>query len=320
MSGTTPKPNTLLFVGGLSDGIGSTPYLSDLAESLDKTSWSLFQPVLSSSYLGWGIGSLDKDVTEIGQCVDYIREYKNAKYGAGKVVLIGHSTGSQDVLHYLHATNPTGAIPTDAELTKRPSVDGAILQAPVSDREAMRNALKLGFMGRSPEKLQALYNELITLARQQTSQSEAPEALLPLHMTRELGYGPTALTSRRFLSLTSPDSPASPREDDLFSSDLSDARLRQTFGRAKDNGLLTSKLLVLVSGQDHSYADDLDKVAMIQRWKDATNANEGGDAWDERSGVIEGASHTMGWEGDDEPRKNFISRINGYLGSVEGSG
>jgi hypothetical protein len=38
---------------------------------------------------------------------------------------MGHSTGSQDVIHYL----------TSSSASERPKVDGGIMQAPASDRE-----------------------------------------------------------------------------------------------------------------------------------------------------------------------------------------
>ena len=53
---------------------------------------------------------------------------------------MGHSTGSQDVIHYLSASSSsyasaTGSDPTTSAGGDLPQVDGGILQAPVSDRE-----------------------------------------------------------------------------------------------------------------------------------------------------------------------------------------
>jgi len=50
----------------------------------------------------------------------------------GKIVLMGSSTGCQDVMEYL----------TGANAAKRPRIDGGILQAPVSDREAIIMSMK----------------------------------------------------------------------------------------------------------------------------------------------------------------------------------
>lgn len=51
--------------------------------------------------------------------------------GVKKVVVMGHSTGSQDVIHYLSSPQ------SDDE--RRPEVDGGIMQAPASDREGLQN-------------------------------------------------------------------------------------------------------------------------------------------------------------------------------------
>jgi hypothetical protein len=53
-------------------------------------------------------------------------QVRELRAGIKKVVFMGHSTGSQDVIHYL--TSPS-------DLTSRPGVEGGIMQAPASDRE-----------------------------------------------------------------------------------------------------------------------------------------------------------------------------------------
>lgn len=58
---------------------------------------------------------------ELSALVAHLREN-----GATKVVIMGHSTGSQDVIHYLTAR---------ARGVTLAPVDGGIMQAPVSDRE-----------------------------------------------------------------------------------------------------------------------------------------------------------------------------------------
>lgn len=70
----------------------------------------------TSAYTGFATSSLDTDVSELSSLVIHLRSG-----GDTTVVLMGHSTGSQDVIHYLLKE----AIP----------VDGGILQAPASDRE-----------------------------------------------------------------------------------------------------------------------------------------------------------------------------------------
>ncbi|KMU71730.1 hypothetical protein CISG_00040 [Coccidioides immitis RMSCC 3703] len=109
--GSTPelKPHTLLFIAGLSDGLGTVPFINDIAKALEPTKC----------------------------CVAYVRRYKGDRGHdkPGMIALMGHSTGSQDVLHYLYSPNPLQA----GSGLKRQPVDGAILQAPVSDRDSDLN-------------------------------------------------------------------------------------------------------------------------------------------------------------------------------------
>ncbi|KAK2767837.1 hypothetical protein FQN54_003998 [Arachnomyces sp. PD_36] len=326
---THQKRHTLLFIGGLSDGFGTVPFVNDIAASLEDTEWSVFFILLSSSYSGWGVSSLGKDVEEIAECVEYIRQYKAGQAAqsaeAGKVVLMGHSTGSQDVLHYLYAPNPLPHDPSfDAGLehVARPPIDGAILQSPVSDREALLHTLKTGVPGISPEELTKLYNEAIEFAKKPTYTEDKQDVTMPISMTAKLGFpGDTVLTCRRFLSLTSPDSPRHPEEDDVFSSDLDDQRLQQTFGMIASRGLLKQTLLALPGGSDQYVPPWVNKSELLKRWENATNAGAGGKKiWDdERSGPIPGATHSPSGDEQTEPRRELVSRVKGYLRQLEGS-
>lgn len=310
------KQNSLIFVGGLTDGFCTVPYVSELAAVLEDTEWSLFSILLTSSYNGFGVGSLDCDVEEIGQCVRYIRDLKadrlpGAPLKHGKIAVMGHSTGSQDVLHYLHAPNPLPETPFDIGLQymHRPELDGAIMQAPVSDREAVLATMK---SAKEPHELQGVYDQLVSSAKRQPWTEDQRDSILPLNMTAKLGMPSDApISARRFLSLISPDSPENPSQDDLFSSDLSDKRHQETFGQIGSRGILRSKLLVLYSGSDEWCPPWVDKEILMQRWKQATEA--GGAKWDaENSGVIPGASHNV----KDEGQKDLVGRVLRYLESL----
>uniref|UniRef100_A0A7C9A8C9 Uncharacterized protein n=1 Tax=Opuntia streptacantha TaxID=393608 RepID=A0A7C9A8C9_OPUST len=50
----------VIFIGGLGDGFMATEYLEPLATALDHEKWSLVQILLSSSYTGYGISSLEQ--------------------------------------------------------------------------------------------------------------------------------------------------------------------------------------------------------------------------------------------------------------------
>jgi pimeloyl-ACP methyl ester carboxylesterase len=302
-------------VGGLTDGLCTVPYVSELAEALDDTDWSLFSILLSSSYSGFGVESLDRDVEEIGQCVRFIRDLKadrapGATSKHSKIVVMGHSTGSQDVLHYLHAANPLPKTELDMGLQymHRPELDGAIMQAPVSDREAVLAILK---SSNDPQEARAAYDQLVSSAQKEPWTADQFDNILPMNQTAKLGLpGNAPLSARRFLSLASPDSPEKPSSDDLFSSDLSDQRLQDTFGQIATRGLLQSSLLVLYSGCDEYCPPWVNKENLMQRWQKATEA--GGSKWDENSAIIPGAVHNV----KDEGQKELIDRVTRYLTSL----
>ncbi|KAG0591656.1 hypothetical protein KC19_1G191200 [Ceratodon purpureus] len=110
----------VIIIGGLTDGLFATDYVEPLAKALEAEKWSLVQPLFSSSYTGFGTSSLKEDALEIEQLLNYLIDQENSE----GFILIGHSTGCQDIVNYLR----TGGHCTRA-------VRGAILQAPVSDRE-----------------------------------------------------------------------------------------------------------------------------------------------------------------------------------------
>ncbi|KAL1958272.1 hypothetical protein VTO42DRAFT_4780 [Malbranchea cinnamomea] len=313
------KRHSLLFVGGLSDGLNTVPYVSDLAQALESEDWSVFEVLLSSSYSGWGLSSLEKDVQEIAKCVEYVREYKASQNlgqaSSGLIVLMGHSTGSQDVLHYLHSSNPLPSVPH----SKRPLVDGAILQAPVSDREALLDVVRKGTENDSPQTLEKLFAELVAMAKANQN-FEGTDFLLPLSMTKRIGLSEDVpISSRRFLSLASPDSPQSPREDDLFSSDLNDERLKQTFGMIGSRGLLGKSILVIPGGADEFVPASVDKEELLKRWEAATKQGGCGNnrIWDVNSRIIPNAKHSPSGESQSEQRQELVSTVVRFLKSLE---
>ena len=322
---TIRKPHSLLFVGGLGDGLATTSYMVDLVRALQQTEWSLFSLNVTSSYQSWGLGHLDRDTDEIAQCIRYIKDYKTSEFGNGKIVLMGHSTGSQCLLHYLYRPNPQTSLPAfDPTLqhVNRLPLDGAIMQAPVSDREAIRWVLHWGIGGRTPCEVRVIYDKLEAMARESVQRDDrAFDTMLPISLTSQIGYpANTPISCRRFLSLVSPDSPQSPQEDDLFSSDLSDEHFNQTFGMIKQQNLLKHKLMVLISGADQSIPDWVNKEEMLVRWRKATDGNRENPIWDQaHSAVMPGASHALSNDDQAEPRKFLTEKVMGYLDELEKS-
>lgn len=274
------------------------------------------------------MSSLGKDVEEIAECVEYVRQYKAdlaaQPAGPGKVALMGHSTGSQDVLHYLYAPNPLPQDPlfnAGLQHVTRPPIDGAILQSPVSDREALLFSRKSGTPEHSAEILTEVYTRAVDLAKSQTYTDDKQDMVVPLSMTAKLGFpGDSPVSCRRFLSLASPDSPQNPLEDDVFSSDLDDKRLQQTFGMIASRGLLNGTLLVVPGGSDPCVPPWVNKPELLKRWEAAVNFGaEGKKTWDERSGLVPGATHSPSGDDQAEPRRVLVSRVTSYLNQLESS-
>lgn len=325
-SGTgTHQPHTILFVGGLGDGLGTSSYTADIVRALASTRWSLFAVNLSSAHTQWGLGHLDRDTEEAAQWIRYIREYKAAKYGgggSGKIVVMGHSTGSQCVLSYVSQPNPiTAAAPFDPQLEHavRPAVDGAVMQAPVSDREAIMLIREEGFAGQPAEEIRATLDEAQRFAEVAVKEPAGSiDTIIPLHLTAPV-YGTVPVSCRRFLSLLSPDSPQRPGPDDMFSSDLGEDALGKTFGMISERGVLKTKLMVLMSGSDASVPSWVDKEAVLSRWqKIADGASSPGQVWDGvHSGIIPGGSHALSDANQKEARRWLAERLVKYLSYVE---
>jgi acetyl esterase/lipase len=74
----------------------ATPYVARLSSELNDIKWSLCQLHMRSSYTGFGTGSLNRDLEDLCDAVRYL----NAS-GKQRVVLMGHSTGSQNSIHYV---------------------------------------------------------------------------------------------------------------------------------------------------------------------------------------------------------------------------
>ena len=102
--------NKCILLGGLSDGLLPTPYTQGLEQVCVDANWSLVQPILSSSY-----------TNELNELCNYLVAHRNCHC----LALIGHSTGCQNIIHFLKHGDPVW-------ISK---VRLAVLQAPVSDRE-----------------------------------------------------------------------------------------------------------------------------------------------------------------------------------------
>lgn len=277
---SSSTPNTLLWVGGLSDGLLTVSYPSQIAKSLPPT-WVIAEVLLSSSYKGWGTGSLARDARELGECVSY---FKNLRPGK-KVVVMGHSTGCQDIMEYL----------VGKDHKTRESLDGVILQGGVSDREAWED---FGKEGQALGEAIKTAKDLVDAGKGKELLSREGNAVL-----EEMG-GP--LSAYRAYSLL-----AKGGDDDYFSSDLSDEYFATTFGKIPK----TTPVCFLLGSEDPYVPASVDRASLLQRWTRIIREG-GGIVDDEDGGVIPGAHHNL--EGDpDQVVQDLVNRVCGFIAGLE---
>jgi hypothetical protein len=232
-------PNKCILLGGLSDGLIPTPYTKELEQKAAAVHWSLVQPMLSSSYLGFGNGDLNRDSSELTQLLSYLHDH----HGAQSVALVGHSTGCQNIVHWLKQQQEK------QPETSMPQVRIVVLQAPVSDRE--------GAMERTEE-----YQTNIQCARAMKEANKEEEM-----MPRSAFWAP--ITAKRFLDLQDFDG-----ADDFFSSDLANDELIERLGHVGKSSCCETLKTVLVafSGEDEFVAKHIvDREALTHRLCAAMN-------------------------------------------------
>ena len=240
--------NKCILIGGLSDGLIPVPYTAGLQHVCRDTGWSLVQPVLSSSYTGFGHGSLDQDVDELVELVTYLSVHRQAT----RICLVGHSTGCQDICHLLrtkHGDKCWTTTPTTSGVT----LAGAVLQAPVSDREQPAAT--------DPDA----YTANLALAQRMCTDGKADEC-----MPRAAFWAP--ITAQRFLDLQ-----AVGGTDDYFSSDYTEPQLAERL-QAAGEYWPDLHMLVAFSGADEYLKPGLDTVAHTARLTAACNAKRPGTA------------------------------------------
>lgn len=272
------EPHTLLWVGGLSDGLLTVPYPASIAASL-PSDWNIVEVLITSSYQGWGTGSIAQDARELGECVAYFQKLRPEK----KIVIMGHSTGCQDAMEYV--------VGKDAD--KRPALDGVILQGGVSDRQAGAEML-------THEE----FTDILAKAKAMIDQGDDQETM-PSHNNPVIKLLGGPITAYRTHSLL-----AKGGDDDYFSSDLSDEELTRTFGAVP----ATTPVCFLLGAEDPYVPPSVDKAALLQRWTRIIRSG-GGVVDDDNGGVVTGASHNL--DGDPEAVVqdlvkrvcNFVKRI-----------
>jgi hypothetical protein len=276
-------PNTLLWIGGLGDGLLTVSYPRAIAAALPPD-WTLAEVVIRSSYNGWGTGSLARDARELDTCVKYFRELKPGK--EGKVVLMGHSTGCQDIMEYLVGPQARNRLP----------IDGAILQGGVSDREALDDVEDI----EEEELAMALKR-----AKDMIDQGDSDE-IVPLRENVVAREFEAPMTAYRTYSLL-----AKGGDDDYFSSDLTDEHFSNSFGKIP----ASTPLCFLLGEKDPYVPPTIDRAALLQRW--TRLVREGGGVVDSaHGGVVRSASHNLNGN-PEEVVNDLVKRVVGFLEGLE---
>lgn len=117
--GTNGK--VLLFIAGLGDGFFTVPYTRYLPQLLHEIGWGFAQAIIRSSYNNFGRFTLQDEAEDLREAIEYLLQH----HMPSEIVLMGHSSGCQDILQYLLTT------PTPPSQIRK-----IILQGPVSDRES----------------------------------------------------------------------------------------------------------------------------------------------------------------------------------------
>eukprot|EP00639_Heterosigma_akashiwo_P007663 CAMPEP_0194596780 /NCGR_PEP_ID=MMETSP0292-20121207/25886_1 /TAXON_ID=39354 /ORGANISM="Heterosigma akashiwo, Strain CCMP2393" /LENGTH=317 /DNA_ID=CAMNT_0039457153 /DNA_START=194 /DNA_END=1147 /DNA_ORIENTATION=+ len=224
----------VIFIGGLTDGFMATPYIKELSEMLESIRWSLVQVLLSSSYLGYGISSLDNDAQEIGDLIAYL-----GSNGISSVILLGHSTGCQDIIRFMDTKAPkSGQISREEdakqEVEHGARVVGVILQAPVSDRAWLATRPGTGAALAAARALRAAGRQ---------------EELLP----RDTDEAGAPITARRFLALAEAGG-----DDDLFTPATLKGRGAGALARA-------GAVLLCASGADEYVPLGVDQAQLLDQ-------------------------------------------------------
>lgn len=200
---------------------------------------------------------------------------------------------------------------------RRPRVDGIILQAGFSDREALATKLSsaqiafvTGFV-RAKYSQQDVYTNGVVL-RDVVLPSQVFNDRTGKVVDLEPVFGAMP-TTHRWMRIVQNGADKS----DYFSSDLSDFEMSKGIGKVADTAV---PLLVLLSGEDEFMPESVDKEALLKRWEAVVRSSKFG-KWDSGSCVLEGANHALnkkhGVETDEIVVDVLSKKVNAFLGKFK---
>ncbi|OCF34557.1 dolichol-phosphate mannosyltransferase [Kwoniella heveanensis BCC8398] len=259
-SGDLESDRAVVFVGGLTNGMAAVPFTYSLSESIKQAGWKLVQYHWSSAYGGYGTGSLDRDRTEMRALVKHLRTQ-----GVKTIVIAGHSTGSQNVIHYL--SDPIFQNPSTAPTST--SATGGIMQAPASDREFLQ-VLKMND-----------YFDVLPQAEKMIAEGKG-EDLMDAEFCKKAQFGDEMkITAYRTFSLAGKGG-----DDDYFSDDIPNEPTEPyAHSLSTSFGALSAPALVLYSDGDIPYQVG-EIPEKLKRWQEASKGKLD-------YTVLKGASHDV---------------------------
>ncbi|KAL7722761.1 Hydrolase [Entamoeba marina] len=113
----------IILLSGLTDTLFSVEYFQQVAKELQHK-YYVCSPSLRSSGSGFGHLTIWDDIEDIEKVLQHI----TTTYKSTNIVIVGHSTGCQDIMILLQQ-----------QLHKKYPIKKCVLQAPVSDRDAVEN-------------------------------------------------------------------------------------------------------------------------------------------------------------------------------------
>jgi pimeloyl-ACP methyl ester carboxylesterase len=239
--GNTTSRRAVVFIHGLTEGPLACNYLPLLSSKLEPE-YALLQPVLGSSFSQYGTTNLHTDAIELDSLLSSAQE----TFGFEEFLLLGFSTGCQDTIHFLKHGK------------KRDNISRIILHSPVSDRQWSEM--------RDP-KLQSRLTEAKFQRDQGNAKQVAPS---------DWDEHGTPITFERFLSLNERMG-----EEDCFSTDLSDAELKEKVGH------VNVPTMAIIGSEDEFVQAGLDVNAHLKRVLGAMETNESVVV------VIDGGKHAL---------------------------
>ena len=219
--------HALIHLGGLSDGLLPTPYTKTLHSLCQENRITFVNPLLSTSYLAFGYGSLKQDVAELTELLAYLE----SKHDITGFYLLGHSTGCQQIVKLLKAVSAANY---------NLKILGAMLQAPVSDRESDDSHV-----------------QYLPQAQEMIENSKGSEFL-----PRAAHWSP--MTADRFVDLYSKGG-----SDDMFSSDFTDVELDERLGHLK-NEFKAGTIFFCHSTRDEYVPASVDKDKLYNALEEAS--------------------------------------------------